>query len=132
MIELDLVIKLKAIAGLAALVADRVYWLTAPPRLTKSHVVLTQVAGDEEASHDGAEGLSRMRLQVDCYADSFADACAMRKLIHRTLHGQTFSQGDTVVDSGLGLLSLDFVDDDFPSTRFRAMEDFELEYHTSS
>jgi hypothetical protein len=60
---------------------------TALPR-----VVLTMISGSDGVAHDGPTGLIERRVQLDCYAETYAGARAVADAIRLALVG--IPQGD--------------------------------------
>ena len=63
---------LKDYAGLAALVGDRIYPVTAPQNVALPYCVYMRVSNVREYSHAGYSTLHRARMQVTCFAESYA------------------------------------------------------------
>lgn len=79
------------LTGSAAIMAlvpvTRINWLLAPQGTPRPHVVLTLVDDAEGLTLTGPDGLSQGRVQVDCYADTYAAAKAVANEIRALLHG---------------------------------------------
>ena len=65
-------------SGVAAVIGDRFYPGLAPQGVTRPYCVYTRVASDPQNSLGGFTGnLERVRVQVDCYAETFDSAVAI-------------------------------------------------------
>lgn len=69
---------LRGDAAVAALVGDRVWPVRRPQGRELPALTLSSVSAVPLQSHDGAGALTRSRLQVDCWASSWAAARALR------------------------------------------------------
>lgn len=72
---------LLADSGVTALIGTRLYPERFPAGATLPVVTYQRVFGAEEINHDGASGLARARLQLDCWAESYGGAVALGKAI---------------------------------------------------
>ena len=69
------------------LVSNRVYAVKAPQGVDKPYIVYSKVSNQREYSHDGFADLSRARMQVSCYADSYGSAKQVAEEVISTLEG---------------------------------------------
>lgn len=77
---------LSADAGVAALVAKRIYPQIAPQPLTKPYVVYAVVSDEPLNSLQGdTSGLGSARVQIDCYATSYRDVQAVADAVDAVL-----------------------------------------------
>lgn len=74
-------------AGLAALVADRIYPITAPQYVARPYVVFTPVGVSSEQYFNRPESVDYDRVSIDCWADSFPAADAIVKAARKALSG---------------------------------------------
>ncbi len=58
-------------AGLAAIVAGRVYALITPDKPAKPYVVFQRISTPREHSQSGPSALVQPRFQIDCWGDSY-------------------------------------------------------------
>lgn len=50
-------------------------------------IVLSVISGGDDATQDGASGLRENRVQVDCYAATYAGAATLKEAVVQALHG---------------------------------------------
>lgn len=79
--EEQLKARLRAMAGLAALVGTRIWPLVRPQGSDLSALTFQVISTERGYTHDGAIGLTRSRVQFDSYGESYGDA----KLVSRAL-----------------------------------------------
>lgn len=87
MIESDLRTFLLAQPAVSALIVDRLYPARLPQGVTLPAVTYQRIAGNSEISHDGPGDLARARIQIDCWADSYATMVSLAKAIRAALSG---------------------------------------------
>lgn len=78
---------LKGDAGVSALVAGRVNFGTRPQGQALPAIVLNTVSDIEGALIAAPDGLSRARIQVDCYAIDYGPAKLLSRAVKSVLHG---------------------------------------------
>jgi hypothetical protein len=71
----------------AALPLADVDWNLSLQGITPPRVVLTRVSVTGGMVAGGDDGLRRARVQVDCYAATYAAACVMAQSVVSSLHG---------------------------------------------
>ena len=76
-VEADLYAYLSTYAGLTELVGTRVYPLVAPQAVKESYCTYQKISPGRKYSHGGFSNLSRPRIQVNCYATTYAQAKAI-------------------------------------------------------
>lgn len=86
----DLITLLNAAAPVAAIATGGITWQFAAqaPGATDPFSVLTRTSGAIGMTHEGLSGLNQARVQVDCYAPTFAQADALRTAIHEAACGK--------------------------------------------
>ncbi len=84
-LKVDLQAYLTSYAPLAALVGDRIYGGIASQTVEVPFVVTTKVFGGLNYTHCGPT-LSSQRMQISCYAQSYAGAEAVAKQVKSALH----------------------------------------------
>lgn len=77
MIEEDLYSQLSTYEGLTALVKTRIYPLVAPQTVQVPFCVYTKISNERQYSHGGFSNLERVRMQVSCYAETYAGTRAV-------------------------------------------------------
>jgi hypothetical protein len=78
---------LVAASGVSSLVSTRVYPGILPQNVTFPAIVLNVVSELDPITHDKASGLVDGVVQVDCYADDYADAEALHLVVKAALLG---------------------------------------------
>lgn len=87
---------LVADVSMAAAVGTKIYPNLAPESATRPYQVLTRIDGVQEHHVRAASGCSRVRIQLDSYADTYAAAKALARLARMALDGyQSASVSDT-------------------------------------
>lgn len=94
--------QLTANAGLAALVGSRVSWGLRPRGNALPAVALHLIGAGPDYTMDGASGLAQSRVQIDCWALSYADMAAVARAVTAALSGLSFTV-EGVVFQGLFL-----------------------------
>lgn len=85
---------LLADSGIAALVGDRIYHIKMPQGVTQPSIVFNRISGQGDHHMQGASGLNRPRIQIDCWAKSSADAAvALANLVKERIDGFKGSVG---------------------------------------
>jgi hypothetical protein len=100
--------RLKADAGVFALVGSRVDWSVRPQGTSSPCIVLTVIADLRDQHFQGFAGFRSTRVQIDCYAATKAVAVSLREAViaavvpEATVSGVTFLRAfiNTVLDRG--------------------------------
>lgn len=81
--HLDLLALIAATISQATLAPGGITWQRAAqaPAADKPFAVLTKTSGAYGFTHEGLSGLNTARIQVDCFAPTFAQAHALREAI---------------------------------------------------
>lgn len=79
--ETALTARLEGDAGVAALVADRIYWLVAKQGVARPLIVLQTISDPRPMTMKGFIGYRDSMVQIDCYADLLATAQAVREAV---------------------------------------------------
>lgn len=74
-------------AGIAALVADRVYAVIARQGQREPHIVVHRISGVGDHHMQGPSGLTQSRVQIDCYALDLDVASTLANLVKERLDG---------------------------------------------
>lgn len=75
-------------AAVTAIVSTaRINWGAHPQGAALPGIVLNTVADAEGLTYSGPDGLSQGRVQVDCYAASYAEAKELSRAVRTVLHG---------------------------------------------
>lgn len=83
---------LLAAAGVTAIAATRIDWVSHPQGAGGPYVVLNLIDDAEGLTYAGPDGLSQGRVQVDCYAPSYSVAKALARAVRSALDG--YQAGD--------------------------------------
>lgn len=78
-------------ATVASLVATRVFPEILPQDPTYPAIAYQRITTQRVRSMDGPSGLSRPRIQIDCYAAAYAQAKALADAVRLALDGKRFS-----------------------------------------
>lgn len=73
-------------SGLAALVGGRIYPLILPQDPALPAVTYQKVSESSEYIHDGVSSIRKGRLQLDCWAATYATAKAVAAQVKASLH----------------------------------------------
>lgn len=127
-IEEGLYAHLSGLAGLTALISNRIYPLKAPQDAIYPLVVIQRVSGPRVYSHDGASGLAYPRFQISSWGRSAAEAKAVANQVRIGMNGFKGTMGDDVeVDACFLATELDRYD---PETeRYGTLLDFIIWHH---
>lgn len=99
--------RLSGAAAVAALVGARIHPLEVPQASTFPAVTYQQVSGPRDHSSRGPTGTANLRVQVDCWAESYDGAIAVAKVVREALDGYRGSQGGATVVSTVMLTERD-------------------------
>lgn len=77
-------------ALLATLVANRCYAVTPPPSCPKPYIIFQVISNVPDVSLDGPTGLSRRRVQVDAYGDTYEAVKTLEQQIFAAMAGAAF------------------------------------------
>lgn len=84
----DLRTYLLADATVASLIGTRMFPVKLPQNPTFPAVMIQTISGERVHSTDGASGLAGPRIQIDCWAESYADADAVFEAVRKRLDGK--------------------------------------------
>lgn len=93
--EEDLINFLLADAGVLAAVSTRVYWNVRPQSSALPAITLQRISDIPVGDDEGADDLTETRVQVDCWASTFAAALAAGRAVEAALSGKSFSHNGT-------------------------------------
>lgn len=74
-------------AAITALVGTRVYPVIAPQGQINSHLVYHMISNQGDRHMQGPSGLSRPRIQIDCWSQSFDQASVLGLEVKERLEG---------------------------------------------
>lgn len=77
----NLVARLTADAGVAALVADRVAWFGKARGDGYPCVIISEIDPGRDYTHGGPDGLDGPRLQIDCYGRTDVEAVTLGRAV---------------------------------------------------
>lgn len=75
---------------LAAVAGGQRYWLRAPQGEKPPYVVLQRASGVRDYHQQGASGLVKSRVQIDCYAATYEDVKTTAVAVVNALSGRRF------------------------------------------
>lgn len=118
---------LTADAGVAALVATRVFPVEVPEDVTLPALLYRFVGGTSSPTLM-TSGMQKARVQFDCYGETYDDASALRNAVVAALNGYQGTLADgTLLQNAWALgPGTDFFEDD--PRQFRCMVEFYLMY----
>lgn len=122
MIESTIKTYLESQSGLTSLIADRIFYVSAPQDVETPYIVMTKVSDRLEQSLIGSSGLSTARIQFSIFAETYYDTRLISAQIQSALVGKVgtvsthyiscvFDGEFDLYDSGAGLyqLAMDFI-----------------------
>lgn len=127
--EEDLIARLTASAGIAALCGARVAWFGRPRGDGYPCLILSTIDPGREYTHGGADGLDGPRVQFDCYAATDIGAIALKRAVLAEMEASA-TVGDTVFHNGFleSEATFDEGEQDGGGSLFRVSQDFTF-YH---
>jgi hypothetical protein len=84
---------LLATPAITAVTGNRIHWMEIPQASPYPAVRLQVVSTVPDYTYEGAQGLKRSRVQIDCYALSYQSGKAVARTIEARLSGEKFTQG---------------------------------------
>lgn len=96
-LEKALAVWLTAQLPVAALLGDRLFPLVLPQACRLPAATYQRIGADIEYDLNGPGGLERPLVQIDCWADSFAEARGIAGAVRDVLHGYYGLMGDLTV-----------------------------------
>ncbi len=93
MIEADLRTHLLAQASITALIGARLYPQQLPQGTELPAVTYQRIAGQSLIDHEGAAGIGRARIQLDCWGESYGAAAALADTLRLALSGYRGAMG---------------------------------------
>lgn len=111
-------------AGVASIAGDRIFPQIAPEDVDSPFVTYQRISGPRIKSMDGPSRLAQPRIQIDAYAESYAQVKALSLAIRKRLDGYR----GTVSGVRIGGISLetdqDFLEDNMDPKLHRVSMDF--------
>ena len=97
-------------AGIAAVVGTRVYPIRLPQGQISPSIIYTRISGFGDNHMLGPSGLSRPRLQVDCWAQSADTASTLANLVKERIDGfrGTWLWGEDSPEEGIAVQGVFF------------------------
>lgn len=86
MLEQNIPSVLSAQASIASLAADRIYPIVLPTDSTLPAMTY-QIVGSSNKQTMSTHGMQRVRLQIDCWGDTYGDAVTLRDAVATSLDG---------------------------------------------
>lgn len=97
MIEEDLVAFLSGDSEIAQRVSDRLYPALLPQGASGQSIVYTLISGRRDRTIEGANGIARLRLQLDCRAAKYGDVKRLALAVRRRLNDYRGRMGNSTV-----------------------------------
>jgi hypothetical protein len=82
-------------SGLAALIGEKLFYVTAPQDTEEPYVILFKVSETLQQSHDGNSHLATARVQFSVFADTYLEVKQIAAQIKAALIGRTGLTGDS-------------------------------------
>lgn len=98
MIEADVRTFILAQPAVTALIDARFYPLRLPQGPTLPAVTYQTIFGTSLVTHQGAADYGRGRLQLDCWADTYASAIAVKEAIRKALIDDPGLEGTRIIN----------------------------------
>jgi Protein of unknown function (DUF3168) len=73
---------------LASVASGKRYWLRTPQGTKPPYVVMQRISGPRDYHAQGASGLVKSRVQIDCYAATYEDVKATARAVVKALSGR--------------------------------------------
>jgi Protein of unknown function (DUF3168) len=129
--EEALVAFLLSVPGVAALVGSRIHWVRLPQGLDTPHVRLTVISGGLTYNYSGADSVQGMRVQMDCFGDTYASAKSVGRAVEAALSGFRGVMGSRFVDGAFLVAARDLLfEDDTTADGHAVSMDFNI-FHKS-
>lgn len=85
-----------ASSGIQQILEDRVYLIVAPHGPNNPYCVYNLISDLAINDHETeGDGLSRARVQVDCYSDDVTEVTQLKRLLRTQLNAKSFNLNDT-------------------------------------
>lgn len=88
-------------AGVAALVATRIYPLLVPQDAELPAMAYQRISGPRDHAHDGPSGLAMARMQLTFVAASYDGAKTLSEAVRAAMDGFSGTMGEVTVDACL-------------------------------
>lgn len=91
--------RLLSVSAVTDLVSTRVYPMTKPEGALMPCVVYRRITGTSDEYLGGTTGAAMMRIQFDCYANSYSDAEGLAEQVRLAVHQYRGTVGSVVIHS---------------------------------
>ncbi|RZJ19122.1 MAG: DUF3168 domain-containing protein [Brevundimonas sp.] len=105
--ESALIAELLAAPSVKAKVVKRINWVRRPQGEALPAIVLHVIDRTPDVHHGGASGVVQARVQVDCWAASYAAAKSLARAVETALTARAFSRGAVRFDVILSIAERD-------------------------
>jgi len=85
LIEQAIRTQLAGTTAVAALVGERIYYGKALQDAARPYLVINKISAQREHAHDGALGMVNARIQISCFAGSYAAAKSLAVAVQAVL-----------------------------------------------
>lgn len=130
--EEALVAHLLAQSGITAVSGQRITWGRRTQGAALPAIVLHRIDGNRDYHLSGASGLVASRVQVDCWANTFAAAKLAARAVEAAVSGAHFTQGQTRFDAILIADERDDSEDVNGAPLFRTSLDLAVHHASAS
>lgn len=86
-LEVDFRTLLESIGAVNAIVSNRIYPMVLAQKAELPAIRYQKITGNPEHSHDGVSGFEVAVMQVDCYAETYLGAIALRDAVQAGMDG---------------------------------------------
>lgn len=129
-LEAALYTRLGAVAGLTALINDRIYYQIMPQNVTLPAITLTRVSSVRHSAHGADTGVAEARVQIACWGAADIDAKDVKEQVRAAL------QRHRATVAGVELLDILVEDErdlefDEPTRSYGTSIDFRVFYRES-
>lgn len=115
---------------LAALVGSKIHWLRRPQKQALPSVTLQTIGGPRTNHTEGADSIVGYRVQVDCWASTFAGAKACARAVEAAVSGKRFPAQATNIHGVFVLDANDSFEGEEPEAIHRSRLDLRVWHRT--
>ena len=97
MIEKGVYAHLSTLEPITNLVGTRIYWASAPQGVTEPYIVCHTITDTEYYDLGGDIGLSKARIQIECWDDNYLDSAELAEVLRMHISGFIGYFGDVKI-----------------------------------
>jgi len=130
----DLIARLLTHAPLTALVGQNLFWVRRPQGIQPPLVILRMVSSIPALVMQGERSVEESRVQIDCYAQTYAAARAIAAQVKARLGGYSGTVGGTTFQGVFRITELDMTEgaETAPDRVMRVLLEFMVHWHPAS